>query len=289
MKIEGGLLPLKKDKRDFTVGAAFQLPKLEDLPKTFSLGESKILDQNYDGNYDECLSYATVGGSRFQDGVDMYPQYHFAASKDISGDVEGFGQDLRTGMKAWTIYACAEVSDIPQEIKDLPPAQQRYLSVYPDRVINAAKLNIKPTYFSVEGKYDAYDNIRASLYAFRHLKQVVYVGVMWRWDLNEYILKMKPGNFFGHCMYVKGWDEDGLITVNSAGEWAGQRGEHRLTREVVNNDVPIFGAFMLTDIPREEAEKRLKENMTQQISIIQKIINLWLELKKKLWVKQQTQ
>ena len=60
MKNKFGLRKLPPDTRDFKLGNVFDLPKLEELPSEFILGEPIIHNQ---GNTDFCTAYATCGMS----------------------------------------------------------------------------------------------------------------------------------------------------------------------------------------------------------------------------------
>jgi len=101
MKPQFGLLPLPKDKRDFSLGALYKQPKLEELPESFDLGEMRVKNQ---GDTDYCTAYASCLASEFQEDVSLWPDYTFAASKKISGNKDAWGQNLRHACKGQTKY-----------------------------------------------------------------------------------------------------------------------------------------------------------------------------------------
>jgi len=237
-----GLRPLKKDKRDFQLGALFFLPRLDELPESFELTTQFPIKNQ--GQTDYCSAYASCGMSEIQEKVELYPEYSFALSKEVSGDPDAWGQDLRSAMKSHTKYGA-----IAQ--KHAPEAQNgdlRRFSSYPITWLTYAKNHQKQSYFKITGQHDSFDNIKASI--FKH-KSAVCIGVIWGWSIGDYILNTVVAEGFGHAMYVTGWDEDGLIVVNSYGERAGKNGKHRMTRNVINAFVPRFGAMMMIDIPPE--------------------------------------
>ena len=243
MKNKFGLRKLSKDERDFKLGNVFDLPKLEELPDEFILGEPIIHNQ---GDTDYCSAYATCGMSEFQEEVELYPPYSFALSKEISGDADEWGQDLRTALKSHTNYGAIE--------KGLTDINGRKLSDYPD-LLSEAQKHLKKSFFNVSGGYDHFDIIRASMWHFRAKKQGVALGVLWSWDLSEKQLTGTVEAGFGHALYCIGWKGDYLIVVNSYGKEAGENGRHYLHRDTVNHFVKQYGAFMMVDMPKEEAKE----------------------------------
>ena len=114
---------------------------------------------------------------------------------------------------------------------------------------------------------------------FRDKKQAVILGVRFGWPLEQYKLDTIPEDGFGHAMYAIGWDEDGLIIVNSAGMRAGKQGVHRITREVINVFVPIYGAMMMVDLPVAQVKYMLDNNIREKNSwltqLFKTVINLF--------------
>src|SRR3990167_8133632 len=148
-KLQSGLRVLPPDTRDFKLGNVFDLPKLEELPSEFILGEPIIHNQ---GNTDFCTAYATCGMSELQEGVELYPPYSFALSKEISKDWDEWGQDLRTALKSHTNYGAIE--------KGLTDINSRKLADYPADLLLEAQKHLKKSFFNVSGGYDV---IRASI------------------------------------------------------------------------------------------------------------------------------
>lgn len=274
--IPHGLNRLPPDPRDFKLGEIINLPELSTLPETFSLGVPTILNQLEDGNNDYCSAYSTCGGAKFEDNVDFYPPFVFAASKDETKDPESFGQNMRDILSAWCDYGCAPLVSIPDSVKHLTQDQRRYFSNYPDDLKRTAQTYLKKTFFTVTGQYDLYDNIRATLYYYsqQNKKQPIYLGLTWHWDLSQYILDIVSDSGTGHMMYIIGWDKDGLEIVNSAGIEAGKNGEHRIEREAVNYYGSEYGCMTLVDMSPAEAQDAIKKK--------QQLYSLWIKLLEKL-------
>ena len=240
-----GLLPLPKDDRDFKLGAIISLPNIKDIPDTFDLGILPVKDQQ---ESDFCTAYATCLASEFQEKTSLYAPYSFALSKELSGDPEVWGQDLRTACKAHEKYGAITESEAPimQSIDEL-----RFSGNYPPYLKEKARIHKKQSYVSVTGQYESFDDIRASMWRYREQRKAVVFGVIWNWNLTDYILGEKEGSGFGHAICAVGWEKDYLIIQNSYGVGAGKLGRHKLHQTAVNDFVENYGAYMFTDFPPE--------------------------------------
>lgn len=248
-----GLKKLSRDGKEFRVGALFNLPKIEELPASFSLGSSFI---EYQGNSDMCSGYATCGASGLQEGVRLNGQWSFAVSKSLTNDLSAFGQDLKTACKVHTEYGAIEVTESevsnPRDIKSYSPT-----------LFETALKHKKQTYLEVASFSDHFDTIKKFIYRFRDEKRAVVIGVQFGWSLKD-IYMDTPIFGSGHAMYVIGWDnvngKDYLLVVNSYGEQAGQKGIHHFSREVINTYVQDYGAFAFVDMLREDVQYALDNN-----------------------------
>ena len=252
MKDKFGLRPNKKDNRDFVLGRVFALPKLEELPTTFKLGEPIIKDQ---GQTDYCSAYTSCGMSEFQEGVELYAPYSFALSKKISGDPDAWGQTPRDAMKAHVQYGAIESRDVAMNPANLTGDEERYLSKYPASYLEEALKHRKKSYFKVSGMYAPFDTIRASMYKFKADKQCVALGVIFSWDLREKYLSGVVDEGFGHAIYSYGWDGDYLLVANSYGKEAGENGIHYLHKDTVNYFAKKYTPYMEVDMPVGEAKE----------------------------------
>jgi len=277
MKNNYGLQLLPEDKQDFDiVGFYGFLPDLEELPESFEL---PILEIKNQGGTDFCSAYASCGMSELQEGVQLYSPYSFAASKEISGGIEEWGQDLRSALKAHQKWGALALKDVPEGVKSLSDKALRDFKVYSHELREKAYKYRKKSYFLTKGQYDAYDNIRASIWKFREQKRGVEIGLIFAWPLAQYKLDTISQNGFGHALYITGWDSEGLIAVNSYGNAAGRAGKHRITREVIEAFVGRYGAYMMIDIDPEDVKKQLQRKEWTLASIYGKILiilrNLW--------------
>lgn len=277
----GGLNKKIPDERDFKLGALVSLPKLEELPPAFKIEPLSIKDQIRDGNSDFCASCATSGMIEPKEEVILYYPFLFAASKYESGDdINSFGLTLRAVCKGLQKHGVPELKDIPQEVLNLTPEQRRDFNNYPWELKQTALKHRANSYFEVKGPYDAFDDVRASIWYFKDKKQLVLFGLEFGWPLYESVLNLKDNNGgFGHAMYICGWEGDYLLAVNSAGVNAGDGGIHKIPRETFNHYADEYGVMMVVDIPRGDSEYMLQN----QIKLEDNWLVLFLKVLKALF------
>lgn len=265
MKRQGGLQPTPLDPRDFRLGAIVRLPDLDALPLEIRL---PYIVKDQEGT-DFCSAYATCAASEVQEGVELDPWYSFALSKVISGDLESWGQDLRSAMKAHVSFGAVPVKNVPEDIKDKGPKHLRSLSNWPP-LEPYAYPHRKKSFFKVTGPYDDFDNARATLIKF---KTPIVTGVVFGWKPNTKVLATVPTGGYGHAMAIVGYtkledENDYLIVLNSYGTSAGDDGVHYISREVFNKFADTYGQYTFLDIPRDDAEFFLESGI--------KLEDLWI-------------
>lgn len=245
-----GLRPLPEDLNDFSLGSVLDLPALSEIPEAYTVGLPSIAHQK---KSDFCAGAASCSISELQEGVPLSYEWVFAVSRVILGE-DNWGCDLRTICKVHTKYGAPERSEVPYSLDTHSPDFLRKIENYPEDLFNKALKHKKKTYFAVNGPYDAYDNIRATMWHFRQEKCGVLFGVMWAWSIKQVYMNEVPKGGFGHAMAQIGWTEKGMFVQNSMGAEAGEEGRHYFTRELVNKFVARYGAFIFIDMPREDAE-----------------------------------
>jgi hypothetical protein len=103
----GGLKPLSPDNRDLRYGAihpAVDLKEIEGID--FDVFEPlRIKDQ---GPTDKCGGYGSTYMLEAHEGVEMNPDWQFAKIKQIEGDPNSWGADLRSIFKAMTKFGGLE-------------------------------------------------------------------------------------------------------------------------------------------------------------------------------------
>lgn len=265
MKIKTpGLLPTPHDQRDFKLGDITVLPALSELPSSFRLDGIEIKNQ---GNTDFCSQFMACGMSGLQEGVSLSPEWAFAVSKELSGDPDSFGQDLRVAMSVHTKYGAVEVTECPYSISNRDSSFLRYIKNYPALFPKAIK-HLKQSYVKVTGPYDHYDNIRATIWKYREEKRTVGFGVRFGWDTEDVNLDTVPLDGGGHAMYFAGWKRGRMVAVQSYGTRAGDKGIQYMSRENVNKAVSEYGAYMFIDMTPEQIKYMIENGITDRDSFL---------------------
>lgn len=279
--IGGGLKEKKIDERDYKLGAMWDLPRLEDLPREFIVGLPPVLDQG--SGTDLCAAAAAHSAAFLHEKTPMAWKWLFAVGKWKEGDVDSFGLELRTAAKVLCKYGIPNESDIPEDFKDKSPEFLRRIENWPEELFDKAIKNRQGSFFDVTGPYDAYDNLKATIFKFASEENAVIFGVKWGWSIDQLIMDSVPEYGSGHALTHIGWREkDGieyLYIQNSYGEDAGENGRHYFSREVINANIAKYGAIMFHDMTAEDAEYYLqngiKYNDNWVVAFIKTFVNFF--------------
>jgi len=255
-KIGFGLNPLKEDIRDIKFGAVYSLPALKELPAEYETG--KPINIKNQQQLDFCGAFSGTAVSEDQEAIELDPLYQFAKIKQISGDPEEWGTDLRTIGKSFKEFGSIEKKDAPFGMEK----ERNFLADhknYPIDLDDKAKIHKKQSYMFVGGSYDFFDNIRATLWANRDKKKSCVIGVLWasEWTNSNGIIKEKGTPQEGHAIKVFGWKmiegEPFLKIQNSWGETVGDKGVFYFPRNIINL-FSSFGGIVFDDMPAEKAK-----------------------------------
>lgn len=257
-----GLKELPKDTRDYKLGAIISIkkfPKLKDLPDKFILETSDLKDQVEDfctGN-----TIALLIGTN--EGFPCDENWSFAKSKELSGDPNEWGQDMRTAFQVGVKIGALPKTNSPfgsekgheflRDIKNWPSGLEFF--ALPQK---------QKTFWAVSGPYDIFDNIKGTIYYLNSVlkqKQGVGLGILWGWTAEQYTLDKIKEQGEGHAISCIGWEGDYLILQNSWGKNAGLNGKHLISREVVNHFAGKYGAYVYLDLPKEKAKQMLENNI----------------------------
>lgn len=267
------LWPTPVDERDFKLGAVVGHARPVDLPDEYTVGEPLVIKDQGEGT-DMCTAYALTAVSEDQEGVVLDPFYTFGATKFITGDKAGWGADLRSAAKSAVKgdgpYGFLEVKDVsrvtsPATMEDRNAAADFSLITSAEEI--EARKHAKQSFFSVDGPYDLFDNMRSAMWQTRAEKRSIFTGCNWRpsWTRGDgYIWDAPAGQTFGHALKAFGWftgngDAEGKEFMKlqlSNGKGIGIGGVFYIERQALNQAFS-FGAFMFLDMPREDAEKAM--------------------------------
>jgi len=264
----GGLRPTPKDKRDFKFSGIFGLMDIKEVPeKSFIVAEP--LEIKNQGASDLCTAYALAVISEAQEKVKLNPQYTFAKTKQLEGEWQSWGADLRTALKSGVEYGFLPetflADDLRAKLQDRDfIANWENWGAYMD---TKAYPHRKKAYFSVDGPYSLFDNLRATLWQNREEKRLIFTGATWQdnWTYAKEIDFIgRP--LFGHAFVIIGQEVtlrvDGskrtwIIVQNSGGPEVGDKGLHYFSSGIVNKEFS-FGSYTYRDLD-PEVIKRLTQ------------------------------
>ena len=261
-----GLQPTPFDERDFQLGAITTLPNLGDIDPEFLIP----LSQKHQGDSDHCSGNMTTYMSEPQEGVELDENLSFAISKEITGDVDAWGQNLRDALKAHVrstneLRGALPKSLSPFSLENKSSDFLRDLKNWQlsDVQKDAIHKHAKRSFFKITGPYDHFDNARTSMWKF---KSPAGTGVNFGWSLSRKVFDTIPQGGFGHAMALRGYTalEDGrevIVLRNSYGKEAGDNGDHYITREVYNHFAEKYGHYMFVDIDKEDAKDLLEKGI----------------------------
>ena len=249
--IREGLKILPKDERDFKHHVVFRTGALT-LPTEFCLDGLTVKDQ---GDTDFCSAFATSTANGSQYPADLCPEYAFAKGKEISGDPDAYGQELRTACKAHINYGCilASINPFPFETT-LRSTIADWTKWNPSLDISAI-LYRQGSFFSVN---PTLADIKQAIY---QQKSPVVTGMSFR---QSWI--MAPGGVIpetyedggsGHAFLFKGVKiingKEYLIAHLSNGTNIGDNGIFYFSDAVVQKEA-TFGNFVFTPLPKDSAQ-----------------------------------
>lgn len=277
-----GLLPLPEDSRDLSLGTVFGIPNLDEIPNIdFTVATPLVIkDQK---RLDFCSLFAGTAVSEDQEGVELSPEYSFAKAKQLLGEWQSWGVDLRTACKALTKFGSIPQAIAPFSVNDKDRDFLANWENWPIELDRKASEHKKETFWAVTGPYDFFDNIRASLWKHRYDKCTVLAGTMWfgGWTVTENgvvsastenLVLQEPHalKFFGQKI-INGTPY--LKAQNSWSEKYGDRGIFYFPREIVNQYSPQFGSFMFKDdMPIDEAKILNEYGLSVQLRVIAQIL-----------------
>lgn len=256
--IKKGLQDTPEDPHDFPLGSLVRLPKLEELPEEFVLETISVKDQK---DTDFCTAFASCLLSEMQEGVVLSPEYQFALSKNLSGGIDEWGQNIRAMLKSHTKAGALEQKDAPYSLENKDPDFLRRLANWPAELIQKIGFHKKKSFAKITGPYDHFDNIRATIWKFRNEKRGALSGLLWQWGLDEYELTGTNNEGQGHALPYIGWSRNGIISQNSAGKEAGILGRHNISKETINHFVERYGAYMMIDLSPDELRYYLENGI----------------------------
>lgn len=252
-KIYGGLLPLPKDDNDFSLGAIPSLRPTKVPEFDFVIPAAENEDQK---DTDFCAGASTGVANATQEKKRLNWYWPWAWAKKEKGNVDDFGLDLRSAMRAHVKVGAPEY-DSKFSLETQSPYFLRYFDNYPKDYEDQAIIHKKQAYFSADGMSNFYDSIVSTLWKFKDEGRVIPTGMLWRsgWSMaDKGVIPpiVGPHGEFGHSFLWKGQKyingKRHLIAQLSNGEGIGDSGDYYFPESIVNKEA-IYGNFMFLDYP----------------------------------------
>lgn len=296
-----GLLPKTPDARDLSRHKVLGSVAPAILANTDFLVEPPLEIMNQDINYesDFCATYAATAASEAKDGVTEVPEYTFAHAKkllvikqfganpteqEIDSVVKSYGLELRDVMVAGVSVGFLERQYDPFKCDTDDRPARDYIADYrnwPADLDALAFEHAKGSFLALDGPYDTFDNIRSALFANEQNRGEFVVGMLWRSSWSQapggviyqgLYQQSEPGS--GHAFTILGQSmtEKGLCLVAQLSDSAifGDHGLFYFDRATVNAEVPNFGAYMFSNIPKAKAQIHNDFNFTVNATAWQK-------------------
>ena len=255
---KGGLRKLPRDDRDFSLSLLGAISE-STIPAVDFMVSDKVFIHDQ-GNSDCCTGFSLTAVSEDQEEIELSPEYTFAKIKQIQGNWQSWGGDLRAGCKAAVKFGFLEKSPYTLDLRK----GRAFIANWANWPLSSdlnAKQHAKISYFAVDGPNDRFGNILSALWLNKDKKQSVYTGATWRgaWNTHTGIIPKKYGSGgVGHAFKVCGQKiingERYLVIQNSFGDDYGDKGFNYFPREVVNKEF-VYGCYQFADKPAEEIKQ----------------------------------
>lgn len=233
---------------------------------------------------------------RYDNGDYMDFLYQFSKICQVMGVPSITGADIRSGMQSLVTYGSLPKNKSPFTFGTGMPTDRTSIQLsdwaaWPQSLdVVAAKYKI-PSYFSVTGSYDAFDNIRSALWISKQnkLKAGVnfgtYIKGQWVYAQAGVIVDdgtpPTTGSIGSHDLWARGQKMIAgvpyLKVQNSWGKLRGDNGIYYFPRSVVNQMVALFGAFAPSSVPKTTAMNYLQNGIMLSDNWLTKFIKIILK------------
>lgn len=230
---------------------------------TIPAREMKILNQL---DLDFCTAFATAELQKDIYGNDIDPLYQMSKIKQIRGEFTQYGANLRDAAQSVVKYGSLLLSSAPYSYGSGKPTDKTrdFLANWanwPTTLDSLASKQKDLGYFTVDGQYDAFDNIRSCLWLHRLERRGVSFGLFWHNEWTEaqngIIPSIMPTTNYGggHDMAIIGQKTINgtlyLVFQQSWGPTAGDNGLYYFPRTIVDQSFAIgYGAYNFSKIQK---------------------------------------
>lgn len=275
---------MPQDARDFSMNRVFGSIKKDAIPAhDFIVSEPlEIKDQQMT---DMCTAFAGAAVSEDQEGITLEPAYIFAKTKQMVGNFNEWGADLRTACKAIVKFGALPKEQSPYHLETEGRDFVANWAHWDIKFDKMAKQYAKQSFFMVDGVYDMFDNIRMALWRNKDKKQSVITGCLFRrsWLMaKEGVIPTKyEKDGIPHAFKIYGQKRINgkryLVAQLSNGTSVGDGGKFYFPRYVVNKEF-TFGCYMFVDLPKDQAQVLNNLNLSIQWRWFAGIVSFFKQL-----------
>lgn len=276
-----GNVGIIKDKNKIGSGWVINIPS---RPPVF-------LDQT---DLDFCSAFAAVTLNYNLHGIQFDPLYFFAKIKQVRGEWQAYGANLRDAMQAAVSYGALPIANspyvhhVPQDLQNPHDESRDFLANWNNwpKTLDAIAAKWKDgSFFMVDGPNDAFDNIRSTIYANRTSRRAVEFGLCWRseWTYAPAGIITDSGYITpsgdGHAISIIGQKIINgvpyLMLQNSWGVNFGDRGIYYFPRSVINKEATAgFGMYTLSKLSGTRASLYTAYNININDGFITKCLKV---------------
>ncbi len=240
-------LPHKKDPRQWQHQRSFGSIHPIKLPETLNRKPLSVFDQ---GTTSFCTAYAAAGAMTFRYKKVVSPEFQTAKEGELLGNPILNGTNMDTPCKALRKYGFVQRSMVKISLLKNRAIKVSNWKNYPANLNLFAMKNKQGGYYDAHtGKFDAFDNIRSTIYksSQKGKTMTVMMGTPWYKEFNNVAINTpskivpipitKP--ISEHAWLIYDWEPDGTGDYNalallSNGKKFGKNGIMRFPRDVVN-------------------------------------------------------
>lgn len=284
-----GLIPLKRDRRDWSFHKNFGATPLPQLADEYMLA-STILDQN---GWNECTGYMKAAIDESEFGLPFSPAFNYAMEGVEDPPVTLDGYQMRDPFAVGCDYgAVGLATGVPteQSVGFPTTAQPATWSAY----LTAALPYQHQGYMSIAGPYDVFDSIRSAMSLQAAKKRAVGVGVMWYNEWTNAPDGIIPATYSSqdglHAIKIAGWtrhktdgtfinpatQEQYLAIQNSWNTTVGDKGFFYFSRAIANKEFSAtsLGIYIFTDnaLQNPKTVSALQNMLNQLSALLEKLL-----------------
>lgn len=262
--IKDALLPLPYDSRDYSLHAVLGAADFPTIPtEDFDVAEPLEIKDQVD--LDFCTGFGTSETAEDQVGVPLGALWQFAKIKQILNNWQSYGADLRTAAKSRIQFGSIAESSQPFTYPDQTRDFLANWANWPIALDDEGAKNKAESFFTVDGPYDLFDNIRVALDTNKAEKCSMIVGSLWypAWSAAQNgIIPLAYDKTLssGHCfkifgqVTIAGESEPRLKAQLSNSIGFGDKGIFYFPRSVVNAEFGPYGQYLFHPMSQEQAQ-----------------------------------